>query len=135
MNTSPAFSLGRWLTLAASASVLTACVVIPPPKPENFPQGSKLSQRTDGSLCSVEALTKDLSEGSTGLTLTESCTLIEVKITNNNPEHPKKCVVQFGQQSNEVYLQVAEVRTLTIQNPTVYTPVFASCKNDWNRTR
>ncbi|MDH4396058.1 MAG: hypothetical protein QE278_10295 [Limnobacter sp.] len=124
------------LALLGSALLgLSACVVVPMPTADQFPAGTDLSQRQDGSICAKSPVEKDISEGTTKAVLKESCKSIELAITNQNTEHPKKCQIQFSDAISEVYLQVGESRTLTVSDLNSRVPVFMKCRNDWNRTR
>lgn len=114
---------------------LNACVVVPMPTADQFPQGTELSQRQDGSICPTSTVERDISEGSTKAILKESCKSIELTVSNENKEHPKKCQVQFADAMSEIYLQVGESRTLTVNDLSSRVPVFMKCRTDWNRTR
>jgi hypothetical protein len=114
---------------------VSACIVVPMPTADQFPAGTELSQRQDGSICATSPVEEDISEGSTKAILKESCKSIELMVSNENAEHPKKCQIQFADAISEVYLQVGESRTLTVSDLNSRVPVFMKCRNDWNRTR
>lgn len=114
---------------------LSACVVIPMPTADQFPEGTELSQRQDGSICPTATVERDISEGTTKAILKESCKSIELTVSNENSEHPKKCQIQFADAVSEIYLQVGESRTLSVSDLNSRVPVFMKCRNDWNRTR
>lgn len=125
----------KWSLLGGMLLGLNACVVVPMPTADQFPQGAELSQRQDGSICPTSPVERDISEGTTKAILKESCKTLELTVSNENSEHPKKCQVQFADAMSEIYLQVGESRTLTVNDLSTRVPVFMKCRNDWNRTR
>lgn len=114
---------------------LNACVVVPMPTADQFPAGTELSQRQDGSICPTAPVERDISEGTTKAILKESCKTLELTVSNENAEHPKRCQIQFADASSEIYLKVGESRTLSVNDLNSRVPVFMKCRNDWNRTR
>lgn len=135
MKIKPAIKLIQPSLLVGALLGLSACVVVPMPTADQFPAGTDLSQRQDGSICATSPVEKDISEGSTKAILKESCKSIELTVGNEHSEHPKKCQIQFADAVSEVYLQVGETRTLTVSDLNSRVPVFMKCRNDWNHTR
>lgn len=124
---------------AAGAIALSACVAAVPLPGEQRGDVSSASYATtnnDPTRCSgAEPVTNDLSSGTQKVIVVDSCDMVEVTITNEHQEHPKKCTVVIGDKGVELYIRVGEERVVSQGKPLGANRVVYTCRNDWNRPR
>lgn len=134
MNYTPFLRMGL---LAATTILATACVgFVPVPSSDDATSNKDAVNSTSASLCNIEGTQEqNLSEGTTKAGITQSCEETVVYIENQNPDLPKRCNVQIGEKTSELYIQPGERRSLTQTGPAMKAEVKLRCVNIHPRTK